>query len=230
MGKFIDRSVFILLSISVLYAFLMHTFQSIPVAAATTLIGSALLRIILRKRRPHRRMTAFEAKMLMERWAFLPDGEAERCIASLLPEKTPMVYVSRHPSATLSVNDIYGLWRAHAAEEHMTLVTLCEADARARRFSRTLKNPSVALLDAPKLLPKIRASELEAPRLPRGSALAMRLRKRLAHLPDRRPWSQTLMIGLGLLAVYWLTANVGYLFASLGMLLLAGVSLRSRRI
>lgn len=230
MGKFIDRTVLGLLYILALYAFLMRTFQSIPVAAAMTLIGGVLLRIILRKRRPRRRMTTFEAKMLMERWVFLPDGEAERCIASLLPEKTPLVYASRHPSATLSINDIYGLWRAHAAEEHMTLVTLCEADARARRFSRTLKNPCVTLLDAPKLLPKIRASEFEPPRLPRGSALAARLREQLAHLPDHRPWNQTMLIGLGLLAVYWLTANVGYLFASLGMLLLAGVSLRTHRI
>lgn len=230
MGKIIDRIVLMLFFTVALYAFFLNALQSVPAAIALTLLVGALMRSTIQKRRRRWRMTAFEARTLMRRWAFLPDGEAERWIASLLLPQTPMVYVGRHPSSALSVNDVYALWRAHAGEDRFVLATLCEADPRARMFSRTLKNPAVELLDAPKLLPKIRASELEPPRLPRGGALAAHVRELLVRLPERRPWNQTMLIGLGLLAVYWLTANVGYLFASLAMLLIAGVSLRTRRI
>lgn len=232
MGKTIDRAILFIVITAAVYTAFIQISGSIPAAILLTLLCGLLLRRALRGRLPRKKLTTLEAQALLKQWAFAPDSEAVEAIASLMRIEKPeqLIYLSRSPAVALSISDVFNAWKAHSGEDKIILSAPCYADTRARTFARTLKAPCVELLDAAKLIPRIRASNLQPPRVPLGRAMLSRLQSILTELPGRRPWHRSALIGLGLLAFYWITANPVYLFLAIGMLFLAGVTLRLRRI
>lgn len=231
MGKIVDRIVLAALLAAALYLLFVRAFQSIWAACALSFFCSAIIvHRILRMPRCAR-MTAAQAVTLLERWAYGPDDEAEAHVAGLIAPGTDcsLVYLPRHPSAAVSMNDVFSAWKAHRNGKRLVLAAPCHADGRARTFARTLQEPAVEILDAPRLIALIRRSDLEPPRAPRCSAWFARLRLAVSALPERRPWKQSALYGLLLLPIYLFTNNPAYLFLSLAALFLAGVSLRLRR-
>ena len=231
MGKLIDRITLTALIAAALYLLFVRALQSVWPACALSFVCSAVIVRHLLRRPRCARMTVAQANLLLERWAFGSDDEAEAHIAGLLDpgEDCALVYLPRHPAAAISMGDVFSVWKAHRGEKRIVLAAPCRADGRARTFARTLQEPAVEIADAPRLTALIRRSNLEPPRAPRFRAWFAKLRLAISALPERRSWKQRALYGLLLFPVYLLTDNPAYLFLSLAALFLAGVSLRLRR-
>ena len=229
MGKRIDRLALLCAAVAFFYGLFLRLLHQIPLACAATLLLFAVGRRILRGKALPTRMSRFQAEQLLRSWACESDGEAGRHIATLLGTKTPMVCVLRLPEATLTMNDVFSAWKAHHGEEALTIAATCFADGRARACARTLREPSVTLVDAPVLISRIRASDLPAPE---SAGLKLRIKRYadgLRALIERRSWLRSAGFGLFLLALYLLGGNPLYLALAAADLLLAGLSLRARR-
>lgn len=229
MGKLIDRTVLIALTAAALYLLFLSAFRSIIPAACMAFLCCTLL-IHTRRGRPGR-MTRHQAQTILEHWAYGPDEQARVQIELLIGPGKPdgeLVYLPKHPSATISMTDVFGAWKANRSTKKLLLASVCHADGRARTFARTLQEPSVVILDASRLLPLIRKSSIPVPRSPGGRRLAAKLRLSLSELPVRRPWYKSLATGIGLMLVYLLSGNAAYLALATAMLFLAGISIRSR--
>ena len=228
MGKRIDRLALLCAAVAFFYGLFLRLFHQIPLACAATLLLFAAGRRMLRGKTLRTRMSRFQAEQLLRSWACESDDEARRHIAELLGTDAPMVCVLRLPEATLTMNDVFSAWKAQRGKESLTVAATCFADGRARACTRTLREPSVKLVDAPMLISKIRASNLPAPE---NAGLKLRLRRYadgLRALIERRSWLRSAGFGLFLLALYLLGGNPLYLALAAADLLLAGLSLRAR--
>lgn len=229
MGKWIDRAAISALTAFGLYLLFLTAYESMPTALLLTFACCIILFTTRTKRKSHFRMTRFQAQMLLEQWAYGPDCEAESQIRTLLAgSEGDIVYLPRHPSASISQGDVFSAWKSHVGTDRLILSAPCYADGRARTFAATLRNPPVRIVDAAKLIPMIRKSELPIPRSSKGKQLLRRLRACIAELPGRRPWHKNLLTGLGLMLVYLITGNGAYLALSVASLFICGVSLRVR--
>lgn len=228
MGKTIDRLMLLAACATGLYLLWMRIFGNILLACGLSFAICALWIRFAHGRGG--RMTAAQAQAILERWAFGPDDEARVQILRLLRvDAEDLIYLPRPPAASMSMGDVFSAWKAHRNRSRIVLAAPCRADGRAQAFARTLREPTVEIADAQRLIGKIRRSDLEPPRIPRGRQLLHRLRMCLYALPGHRPWRQSAAFGLLLLPVYWLTGNPAYLFLGIGALFLAGISLRPSR-
>ena len=231
MGKRIDRLAGTAMMALVLYIFFIQVFESIPAACGMTLLCGIYLRQLFKGRHLGRRLSTLQAQQLLNQWAFGPDEDTKAAIAGLFQESSTesLIYLPRHPSVLLSTSDIFNTWKAHRGEKSIRIAAVCYADARARAFAGTLREPSVEIIDAARLIPKIRKSELQAPAMPKGSLLLQRLKELLTAMPGRRPGYRNALLGAGMFGIYWITNNPLYLFLSMGTLFLAGAALRLRQ-
>lgn len=228
MGKRIDRLVLLALTAFVLYIMFLNAFESIVIACAFTLLCCTVLLRLFGKYIHRDHMTRFQAKELLSRWAYDSDEKAESEILSLLQPDGKMIYFPKHPSSTLGMSDVFSAWKAHREEEIIIIVTTGCADGRAKTFSRTLEKPSVRIMDASKLIPIIRKSDIPVPHIQSGRFFFRKMKEIILMLPGRRPWYKNMLFGLAMMFVYLLTGRVIYLILSIGMLLLAGVGVRIR--
>lgn len=228
MGRIVDRLALLAALACALYLLFLHAFGSPALACA--LAFACCVPAVQFGRRFHGRMSARQAAAVLERWAYGPDDEARAQIGRLIEaDETPLVYLPRHTSASVSAGDVFSAWKAHRGEAKIALASPCHADGKARAFARTLREPAVELADAARLIPLIRRSDIAAPRAPGLRGALKRLRLSVASLPDRRPWRQNALFGALLLAVYLPTGNPAYLLLALAALLLAGIAARPRR-
>ena len=229
MGKWLDRALLTSLAAAALYLLFLSAFGSI-LAAACMSFGCCGL-ILRAFRGKAGRMTRHQAKTLLDSWAYGPDDDARASIARLsgISGANPkLVYLPKHPTASVSVSDVFGAWKSARGQNRLIIAAPCYSDSRARVFARTLQQPSAELLDAPRLISLIRRSELKAPQIPRGRMILKRFRIILSGLPGRRPWYKSLGAGLALMLVYLVSGNAAYLILSVSTLFLAGVSIRAR--
>lgn len=227
MGKWIDRSVLLALTAAALYLLLLQAFDSIVIACALSFICCGLLIHARSARGDKYRMTRMQAQTILERWAYGPDADALAQLCILLKDTDGQpVYLMKHPSQQLGLSDVFGAWKSHRDRSRLVIAAPCYADGRARTFARTLQNPTVEILDAAKLIPLIRRSDLPAPRAPHGRRFRSRLKEALTALPGRRPWPKNLRLGLLMLLVYLITGSAAYLLLAVGALFLAGAGIR----
>jgi len=229
MGKWIDRAAFTALTAFVLYLLFLSAFKSVLAAMLLSFACCALLIHLHRGRTGKNRLSSLQAKTVLENWAYGPDDEAEAHIRALLSDLSgDIAYLPRHPSASLSVGDVFGAWKNHRGADRLILSAPCNADGRVRTFASTLTKPQVQIMDAQNLFVRIRRSDIPAPDVLRGRQLLRRLRESLAALPGRRPWHRNLLSGLLLMAMYLVTGSALYLALSIGALFISGVSLHMR--
>lgn len=229
MGKYLDRAVLIVLTASALYLLFLSASGSILTAACLSFLCCATLLHFLRKKSG--RMTRRQAQALLTLWAYGSDDTARTNLENLTgisSADAKLVYLPKHPSASLSVSDVFGAWKSSRSQSHIIIAAPCPSDSRARTFVRTLHHPSAEILDAPKLISLIRRSNLNAPPLPHGRMILNRFRALLSELPLRRPWYKSLTVGTALMFVYLISGNTAYLILSISMLFLAGVSIHAR--
>ena len=186
MGKRIDRLALLCAAVAFFYGLFLRLLHQIPLACAATLLLFVVGRRMLRGKVLPARMSRFQAEQLLRSWVCESDDEARRHIAALLGANAPMVCVLRLPEATLTMNDVFSAWKTHRGKKALTVAATCFADGRARACARTLREPSVTLVDAPVLISRIRASDLPAPE---NADLKLWLQRRadgLLALIDRR--------------------------------------------
>lgn len=173
-------------------------------------------------------MSAMEARSLLEKWAYSDDGDVRRTLEALTEKTDSLVYISKHPSASLTVSDVFSAWKANRKQASILIACLCRAESRSKTFARTLSEPSVEIADTARLIQLIRRSDLRPPDVRRVKYVWNRLRLAFADLPSQRSWKKSALSGMMLMPVYLLTGASAYLFLSIGMLFLAGVSLKTQ--
>lgn len=229
MGKWIDRFALLLLLSFALYALFLHAFGSIIAACAFTFACCTILLRALKFKGKKYRMTRLQAEAILQQWAYGPDEIAKAAIAQLLnADESTLIYLPRHPSASISMGDVFSAWKSHRSDGHIIVSAPCYADARAKAFAKTLKSPTVSISDAAQLIPRLRRSDIPAPRSPQGRQLMQKIRELFASLPGRRPWYKNLGIGLMLMLLYLITGSAAYLILSISALFLSGAGLRMR--
>lgn len=229
MGKRVDRLFLFCAAAAFFYGLFLRLLHQIPLACAATLIFFAAGRRLLRGRLIRARMSRLQAELLLRSWACESDDTARQHLTQLLGEEPSPTCIVRLPEATLTMNDVFSAWKARRGEERIVIAATCLADGRARACARTLREPSITLMDAPVLIAKIRASDLPAPE---RAGLKLRLRRYaggLRSLIERRSWLRSAGFGAFLLSLYLLGGNPLYLALAAADLLLAGLSLRAQR-
>lgn len=232
MGKTIDRIVALAAAALILYLLFARAFGSILPAYIASFVCCAALIRLMRRRAGKMRMTAAQAGTILRGWAYAPDEEARIHVERLLevePGGSALVYLSRHPESAVSIGDVFNAWKKHLGEDRILIAATCHADAKARIYAASLKNPAVEIADAQKLIARIRRSDLTPPSFPRGRALMDRLKRALTALPYRRSWRRNGWFGALLFGLYWLGGNPAYLFLGMSALFLAGIGLRGQR-
>jgi len=232
MGKIIDRILLLALCASGLYILFLTAFGSVALSCILSFFCCALLMRRHRMRTPGKRMSAQEAREVLERMAFAPDDETSAAIRLLLnlpDDDSSLRYLPKHPSAGISVGDVFGAWKSTRGQERLIIAAPCYADSRAKLFSKSLTEPSVEIADAARLIPLIRRSDIKPPKVPCMKSLIRRLGTVICALPERRAWWKNALFGLLLLPVYLFTGNAAYLFLAIGALFLAGLGVRIRR-
>ena len=226
MGKWIDRIVLWTLIAASIFCLFLYAFKSPVPAAVFSYFCCALLYRKRRGRKPKYRMTSMEARSLLEKWAYSDDADARHTLEMLTGRTGSLVYIPKHPSGALSVSDVFSVWKANRKQASILIACPCRAESRSKTFARTLAEPSVEIADDAKLVQLIRRSDLRPPDVRRAKYIWNRLRLAFASLPSQRSWKKSVLSGMLLMPVYLLTGVPGYLFLSIGMLFLAGVSLK----
>lgn len=229
MGQKIDQLVItLLLSVAccmLLLSFTEHLFLSI----ALTIGFNVLLRSFFKKHATHKRMNRRQAQKHLLRWASESEESSRAEIATILGEIDHDAIFLRHPTFSISSSDIFHAWKLHRGEKKLRIIATCYADGRARTFAKTLSDPMIELMDASRLIPLIRKSNLEIPHEPFGKDFLKKIRQLLIALPERRSWQKNLLYGCLFMFLYVCTGNAAYLFLSLAALFLAGVRIKAQR-
>lgn len=231
MGKVIDRIVlYAVLGAALYLLFLAAT----GISAVSALLALACCFLLIRRtvrQQPSARMTKAQALYTLEQLAYGDDVAAENQLAALLKPDADLsvCYLPRHPSASVSMADVFGAWKQHSGKSSVLLIAPCYADPKARTFARTLQAPAIEIADASRLLPLIRRSDIPPPRVFRGRALLMHIKDLLIALPMRRSCAKHALYGAFLFAVYWITGSAVYLFLAATSLFLAAAAWRMKR-
>jgi len=228
----IDHAALITLGASVLFLLFLTLLENIPAACALSFITCSVLLFILRRCIPSPRMKRMEAEALLNSWIFGDDEKARSSISEILnmPKDSYSLFVLiRHPSSTISVGDIFTQWKNNLGTEHITIAATCRLDPRGKLLAGTLREPTVEIIDISRLISLIRCSELHPPKVRKLNMWFQHLRNAILILPTRLSWHRSLLYGLLLLLVYFITASAGYLFLGIAALFLSGVSIRAQR-
>lgn len=229
MGKWIDRAVLVTLTAFGLYILFLQAFGSVYAAAGLSFACT----LMIVRRRSHRGarylLTRMQAETILQKLAYGDDGEAHSRIARLTGcSEEELVYLAKHPTASVGMSDVFGAWKSNRDKPRLVIAAPCYADSRARAFAKTLREPSVEIADASRLIPQLRKHGLDGLQSDRLSARLSRMKKFFSDAPSRRPWPKNLLTGLFLLLLYLISGNILYLIASMVMLLLAGAGIRSQ--
>ena len=230
MGRWIDRAAMTALTAAALFLVFSLISGNVTAAYCMTLACSIPLVRIRKKKNNKYRMTRFQAQAILENWAYGSDEDAQTHIQSLLScgSDSEIIYLPKHPTASISMSDVFSTWKGHRSAEKIILCAVCYSDARARAFASTLQTPSVEITDAARLIPMIRKSSLPPPHVSSARHAACKIKALISELPFRRPWYRSMLAGLGLMLVYLIVGNPAYLALSVSTLFIAGISLRIR--
>lgn len=232
-GKSIDRFVFSVISATVFYLFFLNAWGNIPLACFLAFICSLILRRLILKRPVYFKCTRAHAEAELLRIAQMTDSEAGKALEQLVRKRYPdesftLSPMTKHPSQTLSMADVFAQWKKHRVEEHLLIACTCSADPRAIMYARELNSPLVAVIDKRHLLRIIRTTGIEHENAPRITFI-----QRLKRIPQRLSAGHASMknalFGVLLIALYFLVGNVLYLFLGLGSLFLFGCTLPGKR-
>lgn len=227
MGKKIDRLFIFSALITLIYAIFIHAFHSIPIACLLTfLCCAAIRRFSLRNKRPAS-MSAYDARQLLDRWGYESEETVRPFMEELVhPSSAGLACIIRPLAFSVSKGDVLAQWKSNREKERIVIAATCYADGSAKTFAASLRSPTVEIADAARLIPLLRHSSIKPLPRPPFSGILHRLRILFSSLPMRRSWQKNAMSGLMLMALYLLSGNAAYLFLSIGLLFLSGLSLR----
>jgi len=232
MGKKIDRFAAAVLLTGLTFVVFIRISGNIPAACIFSFVAAALFRLVLRKTSNRKKISKSAARRILNSWAWESEKSARDKITALLrPSETdlPITCILRPQGFSISKSDIFTQWKAHTGQPRLIIAGTCPADGNAISFAEPLKNPSILLLDANKLIPRIRKSGMypqEVHSIPETIRL---MRVAIANLPAKCPWTRSALTGLIAFSLYMLHGNPLSLLLALCMLFLSGISYRARK-
>lgn len=232
MGRKIDRFGILLLATAGLFTLFIRVFRSIPAACLLTFLTCAALRKVFSFKKAKQKMSKGDALAILSQWAFEDKESTSSKIADLLntePDHPKLICIIRPISFGLSKSDVFSQWESHAGADSIVIAATCYADGQSIAFAETLRQPTVEIIDAGKLLPKIRKSDLQPPERRPIQEILRWVKTAAIALPSRLPWYRSLFFGLMMMILYLITGSLCYLILSIGSWFLAGTSLRVRK-
>ena len=242
MGKKIDAFVLSLLCAGALYLYFYRVFANHAAALLFSGISFVLISRLLKRSRcmleksrwlQKRRMRRFSGGTLMH-LACADEENAKERLSRLLEkvygDRLPMELVQLPPSASLTQQAVFALWRQHGGEEKLVICATCTCDGACRSLCASLKAPRIALLDSGAL------SQLIAEH-PEGIFVqetkvkrkALKLKKLIMLLMNRRNAPRCLLFSGIMLLMHLLSAQPGYLLGSIMLLFTALASLHQQK-
>ena len=217
-GRWIDKMALTTLSAAGLYLLFLNAGFGIPLSAALSFMGILLLRYLHRFRPWRSRVTASQARAALTAIAMLPEAEALQALQRLTG-KTGLTPLLKYPDTTLSIGEVFTLWRAHRSDKSLTLVSTCPAEPEAVALSETLNGPECVIIDSRALIKAIRATGLYVPQNPPRR----HIRRVLPHVSPKAG-----LYGASLLLMYLLTGQTLCLACAIMLMGITGVSLIRR--
>lgn len=239
MGKKIDGFVLSVLAAAGLYLYFFHITGKHTAALLMAGIAFLLMAKLLKRtlaliggsRWMQKRRFRRQAGSTLMRLACLEYESARETLAELLKKcydcDAPLELIQAPPSASLSQERIFDLWKAHRGEEKLIICTSCTGDSACRSLSASLKQPKIALLDGNALAqlidehPQFQPSEQPAAKLKRRRLIQLG-----ALLVQRRNAPRCLLFSAVMLLMYLLGGRLSNLIASMALLFLALTALR----
>ena len=165
--------------------------------------------------------------------ACMPHAQARQLLENLLHQDYSGEYavdlIQSHPSAVLSRQQIFELWKEHQDQQRLVICATCPADSGGRLLASSLKAPRVALMDSTTLAQLI--AEHPSGMLPKEEvscrkSIRQRFQQIAARLLNRRNAPRSLLIAISLFILYLLSGKLYYLISALSLVFLSLVSLR----
>lgn len=237
MGKKIDIFVLTFLAAACLYLYfwqtLGHPLVAIGAALLCTLVGAKTLRRIgarvwgsryLKSQRYRR-----QADGLILELACIEIADARAQLSALFEKcfhaQYPIELIQAHPSANLSCNAVFNVWKRHRGDDHLVVCATCPCTADVRMMSAALSSPKIAIVDSERLKDlmaqypqelKICASH--------GKLPAMRLRRLMRRIIDRKNAPRCILFAFSGMLMYVFSGNLLYLISAMSLFALALIS------
>lgn len=233
MGRIIDKIVLTALGTSIYYLFFLNVSQNIPFSCALAFVSTLFTHRVLRHRPRRFKCTRAHAENTLSHIACLNEAEALEKLNFLIRHKYPdenfiLISIIKHPESALSINDIFSVWKKHINTERLVIAATCNADVRTTAYCGELLAPRIALLDRRRLINIIRENPPDSDSPPRRK-FSQLLRKFFTRIVFCHVSLKNALFALTLLGIYLLLGNPLYLFLSLAMLFLFGVSFFNNR-
>ena len=241
MGKKIDHFVLSAATAAALYFYFQNAFHSRPVSVVLAFICTVLLSklfhgflsLIRRSSLMQRRHIRRCASGAMMRLACMPRAQAQVLLENLLRQDYSGEYavdlIQSHPSAMLSRQQVFELWKAHLDQQRLVICATCPADSGVRLLASSLKSPRVALMDSAALAQLIAehpSGMLPEKEIPCRKSIRHRFQQIAARLINRRNAPRSLLIAVSLFILYLLSGKTYYLISALSLVFLALISLK----
>ena len=234
LGKCIDRAALLALGTTGYYLFLLNAWHSIPVACvgafACVILTDRIIRALPLKRRANRGRIRAE----LHRLSSLDEEEAAAVMDNWIKARWPgeafrLSPVLKHPEATLTCGDVLSAWKANRDAEHLVLAGTCPCEPRAAAYARTLRAPSVAVVDSRALTRLMRKRGDALPPLPHLS-FKDRIKRAAMSFSAYRATPRDAMLCTALFGLYMMTGNPICLFCALALVGRMCVAVNQRRL
>ena len=221
-GKMIDRAALTALGVAGLYGFFLNAGLGVAASGALAFACAVLARYVWARRPRSRRVTAAQAEAALWSIATMKEAEAREALAALTGAPGA-IFLLRHPDATLTLGELFGIWRERGGD--VSVVATCAAEPGAVQFASRM---GMALTDRGGLVRRIRKTGLYVPEKTMPEPVLNRLRQLWARLRARPLRPGMIAYAAGLLGMYLATGRALCLLCALGLLGFAGAKLIDR--
>ena len=238
MGKSIDAFVISIAAAALIYAAFIGATGSIAAALIMTFIYMCLLKKLAgHLPRRNRRGRILRARAAVETLSLMDAESAEALLKNLMEIEYPgmlsgtnMHFMPRHISEKLSAGDIAGAYRTLPRSQNLFIISAAASDSQARILAARLHNPEIKIIDGaaleklftkhPSLIPDSNAVFKK----PRSDNRMQRIFSAASHANT----GKCATTGAFMCLLYFISGTFAYLIGGCVLLLIAGISARSR--
>lgn len=242
MGKIFDK---ILLSSALaigFYFFYHGTFASPALCIALALLSCAVSRNILHKIMHRIRRTRWmqarrfrrQSRGVLMRIASLPKADADAIAEALIQRayhaECAVCMLQKHPSATVSEDILFDLWKSHTGAEKIAVLATCRISDAGRAMAAGLSAPRLVLFDGDAVMDLLSAHPDLCPEAVQTPPVRFRLRmyRLRAAILNRRNAPRCITISLSMLMMHLITRSIPYLICGCALMLTAIFSIARR--
>ena len=235
MGRSIDRIIITTVTAAILYLVFAGLTGSILSAVMMTFAVMVIIRKLYSRIPPRpfsqKRRALREAETTLEQLALTDEASAREFLCSLgMSTNIRTEYVLRHPVATLTAADIASIWQKNHGIEKITVISLPYADLNAISLASRLKSPEIMITDGRALAHIIAAGNtiITPDSTYIKEYIPERRHVRMLRAASKARTGKCTLTGLFMATIYFITGVSPYLFGSLILLFIAGISFKHR--